>query len=344
MSRDIVFVDTSIFVAEKYFAPNNRISALCNLVGDGIISLVSTKITDREILQHFKNEVCDAGKEINKKHKALISLKMTRPLFLDNYQEELFRMCYAVFEKFQQKGSVNSIGFKYCNCNDVEEIFDKYFRSEKPFNEGKKKHEFPDAFVLQMLESYCKKNGLKQIIILSADNDMKSYKSPYLLCVDYRKYLTEKQSEAKILDDIRKSVQNEKEHICEEIQGKINEELQDSWHYSDMFNTEDLPEVEIINCQVEMDDNFSIVSRNGGNYILEIKMRSYCEVKCDYISLDYATYDREDDKWYGGEWASEVLKGEESFTILVTYEDDGYLKLEVDSFDATEAIPNFQKI
>ena len=342
MSRDIVFVDTSIFVAEKYFAPNNRISALCNLVRDGIVSLVSTKITNKEILRHFKDDVSSAWKNIQSKHQALVCIDVTRPIFCKRFHEELLAKCDSLFEKYKQNGSIYTIGFDY--CNDVEGVFDKYFRSEKPFNEGKKKPEFPDAFVLQMLESYCKKNGLKQMIILSEDKDMKSYKSPYLLCVDYRKYLTEKQSEAKILDDIRKSVQNEKEHICEEIQGKINEELQDRWHYSDMFNTEDLPEVEIINCLVEMDNNFSIVSRNGGKYILEIKMRSYCEVKCDYINLDYATYDREDDTWYGGEWVSEVLKGEESFPIIVTYEDDGYFKLEVDSFDATEAIPDFQNI
>ena len=40
MNKDIVFVDTSIYIAEKYFAPNNRILALRNLAGSGIIKLV----------------------------------------------------------------------------------------------------------------------------------------------------------------------------------------------------------------------------------------------------------------------------------------------------------------
>jgi len=49
MNKDIVFVDTSIYIAEKYFAPNNRILALRNLAGSGIINVVSTIITDKEV-------------------------------------------------------------------------------------------------------------------------------------------------------------------------------------------------------------------------------------------------------------------------------------------------------
>ena len=91
-----------------------------------------------------------------------------------------------------------------------------------------------------------------------------------------------------------------------------------------------------------MGDNFSIISRNQDNYLIELQLISHCEVKCGYVNLDYATYDREDGTWYGGEWEDEVLKGEESFSIIVSFEDCGGTELTVESLDISEAIPSFQ--
>ena len=340
MNKDIVFVDTSVYIAEKYFAPNNRILALRNLAGSGIINVVSTIITDKEVLKHFKDDVTAAWNDVTNNHRSLICFDTVRPFFKKSTKKDLLKMCDAIFNDFQQKAQVYSIGFKY--CSDVETIFQKYFKGEKPFNEGKKKHEFPDAFVLQMLEQYCQRNGLKNIVVLSADKDMTSYASPYLIITDYKQYLTDKQAEAKTLEKIRKSIHDERDRICEEIQVKLETELYDRWLYSNLFNTEGLPDVEVKECRVHMGDDFSIISRNQDNYLIELQLISHCEVKCSYVNLDYATYDREDGTWYGGEWEDEVLKGEESFSIIVSFEDCGGTELTVESLDISEAIPSFQ--
>lgn len=49
MNREIVFIDTSIYIEEDYFAPHNRISTLKNLVSEGLICIVSMEITNREV-------------------------------------------------------------------------------------------------------------------------------------------------------------------------------------------------------------------------------------------------------------------------------------------------------
>lgn len=54
---DIIFLDTSIYIAENYFVPSNRISMLKRLVSDGLVSVVSTEITNREVLRHFKGDL-----------------------------------------------------------------------------------------------------------------------------------------------------------------------------------------------------------------------------------------------------------------------------------------------
>lgn len=339
MERDIVFVDTSIYIAENYFAPNNRISSLQELAEKGIISLVSTEITNSEILRRFKDEVVSAWSNMKNNHKAWVCFDNTRPLFYKETKKQLVKQSEDAFRSFREKSSMYTIGYEY--CSDVKSVFEKYFKAEKPFNEGKKKHEFPDAFVLQMLEQYCKRNSLKKIILLSEDKDMKEYESDYLKPLDYKEYITMKLAEATTLEAVRKAVEGEKEEICSDIKDKLEEELYDGWNYSSLFNTEDLPEVEIEECSVEMDSNFSIISKSGDSFLVELNFTSYCEVKCTYFNLDYATYDREDRMWYGGEWETETLKGDESFQMLVSYNsktDD----LTIESFEIADAVPNFR--
>ena len=46
MQKDIVFIDTSVYVKEKYFSEGNAITTLYKLAKEGIISIVSTDITN----------------------------------------------------------------------------------------------------------------------------------------------------------------------------------------------------------------------------------------------------------------------------------------------------------
>lgn len=53
-----------------------------------------------------------------------------------------------------------------------EKVFDEYFNSCPPFSEtGNKKHEFPDAFIIESVKDYLKKNPLSNILVISKDSD-----------------------------------------------------------------------------------------------------------------------------------------------------------------------------
>lgn len=336
MELDIVFIDTSIYKAENYFAPNNRIQSLKWLEEKKVINFVFTEITNREVLKHYKEDVILALNNINNKHKVLACFDDTRPLLYKNTKKQFLRKCENSVNAFIAKGYTIGYGF----CTDIKSVFEKYFDLKRPFSEGKKKDEFPDAFVLQMLEQYSKRICHKKIIVLSNDKDMKEYESEYLECVDYKEYITNKLAEANTIEGIKTAINDEKDYILSDIKDKLEKELEDGWNYSSMFNTDDLPEVEIVACEIKMDEDFSIISKNGDSYLIELKMHSFCEVKCSYLNLDYATYDREDKIWYGGEWETESLDGKEDFNILVSYDSEkGTIKVE--SFEILEAMPNF---
>ena len=72
------------------------------------------------------------------------------------------------------------------------EIFDKYFHNHPPFGGGKdKKHEFPDAAALIMLEFMAAEKGV-QVIAISKDNGWAAYaeQSAHIYCVPSIQELT----------------------------------------------------------------------------------------------------------------------------------------------------------
>ena len=336
--RDIVFVDTSVFVAENFFCDKSRVSQLAKLVHTGVLSLITTEISKNEIIRNLYEESLRNVQHIKKNFKRLRNFTIFEPYFNKGYAEIVAAEVSSMVEKFFQNAHALTLGYDY--CSNVGSIFEKYFNEERPFHEGDKKYEFPDAFVLQSLEEYCRKNGLK-IIVLSTDKDMSQYLSDRLVHRDYKEYLTEKLVESEIKENIFIAINNNKQRICEEIASKLSDELYDDdsrfWNY---FNAEEIRVEEIVACDVEMDSDFSITSKDSHLYEIEVNMNSSCEVKLRYFSLDMAYYDHEDHQYYGGEWETSNLEGSEDFVLHLVY-DAEYDDLEMADFDILDAVPSF---
>lgn len=338
MNRDIVFIDTSIFVAENFFTPKNRISALKDLVHEGLISIVSTEVTNREVKRRFIGETTAAMNYIKNHLAVLCCFEKTEILSNRDFKKQIIQDAEKKISDFLKDAQVYTIGFD--QCGDIEPIFDKYFKKEKPFAEGAKEKEFPDAFALQMLEKYCEKNKLK-IRLLSADADMMKYASEYLIPTDYKQYLTEKGNEAETLERIKRAIIDNKDRLESEIENRVIDELADERLYYGIFNAEDISDIDVQECVVEIADDFSVVSKDNGNYVIELQLTCKCKVECSYFSLDYAFYDREDDKWYGVELESDTVDGESYFSIQVRYlNDNGVASMDIDKFDIDDAVPS----
>lgn len=66
LTPDIVFIDTSVFIAENYFASGNRIHTLMQLAEEGKINLVLSEITVKEVRKHIISSTRDAWKQFDK--------------------------------------------------------------------------------------------------------------------------------------------------------------------------------------------------------------------------------------------------------------------------------------
>lgn len=296
---DLVFVDTSVFIAENFFTPGNRINTLRQLAIDKKITLVLSEITIKEVRKHVKSSVRESWRNFDKSCKALRNrpeLDAWRKSTNEKIEEQL---ALGLFDEFLSSTGAKILDYSY--CSDVEQVFTEYFEQQKPFAEGRKKDEFPDAFVLVSLERFAtEKNEI--IIVLSEDLDIKGYVSKKLKQVDYRQYISSKVAEGLALEELGRLLEDEKLSLEQKIQKEVDDYLDDFRLYLTCLNLTDVSFHTVKNVEVEINPKEYDVILVTERYIeVEIQPVVSFHVDVDYVNYEYAVYDREDGAWYGTE-------------------------------------------
>lgn len=296
---DIVFVDTSVFIAENYFAQGNRINSLAKLAKEKKIRLVMSEITRQEIYKHIKSSVRHSWKAFNEDSKIFRNnVEIDKWRKSTNEKKEIESIT-SLFEWFLEDTKTKILDYGY--CTNATKIFENYFAQQKPFGEGQKKDEFPDAFVLTSLEKYSKEIH-QRIIILSTDGDMEGYESKELVFEDYRKYVSKKVAEGVALDEMVKHLREEKYYLEEKIKEAATDYLDDFRLYQSLLNLTEVSYHTVNKVNVEInEDDYEIISVNSSYIEFEIRPEISFQVDVEYVSYDTAVYDREDGKWYGTE-------------------------------------------
>ncbi len=169
-----VFLDTQVFRKLNFNYNSDTFQQVIEFTKREKIFLYSTTITIKEVEAHLVREVQSAKTTLNKARKEcqilsnLVDAQFDR-LFHSFDAEKIIEKLIEQFANFTKETNT-----KLLPITDVpiEDIFKKYFQSEPPFREGKKKYEFPDAFVLAAIENWCINNKQK-IYIVSGDQDIK---------------------------------------------------------------------------------------------------------------------------------------------------------------------------
>jgi len=178
---DHIFIDTSFFEAEN-FMQGKVLRELFELGHKGEIQIIINKIIYQELksrihksLERAKLLINTIKKEgraasLNESHRDLLNLKVAK--------EEI--RIFDEMDDFLQHGKVLIIDYSEIS---IKEIFSNYFEIKPPFGaKENKKHEFPDAFSLAMLEKWLVENGKKGLTI-SKDNDIQHYPSKHLTLI-----------------------------------------------------------------------------------------------------------------------------------------------------------------
>ena len=172
MDTSIVFIDTSIFISKNYHFAGREFQSLIRLAREDKINIVLTEITLQEIKLHIFEDTEKAIQEIKRTRKKAKILRnfnelplgsIFEDIDLSQYQKKLLQKLESFIDNCSVKTIKNS-------TVDINNVFKLYFDKKAPFGEGKKKNEFPDAFALDLLETYAKKSDEK-LYVISQDKD-----------------------------------------------------------------------------------------------------------------------------------------------------------------------------
>lgn len=337
---DTVFIDTSVFIAENYFAPGNRIHTLMRLAEEGKINLVLSEITVQEVRKHITSSVREAWKQFDKVCKVFRNreeIDRWRKSTNEEKERELFLSQLDNFLK-----TANLIVLNYSYCTDNAQVFTTYFNRQKPFGEGMKKDEFPDAFVLSALEKYAREIK-HNIIVLSQDPDMSSYKSTSLSCQDCGEYISKKLVEGVALPAFEEKLESEKVSLKEDIKKQVTDYLDDFRLYLTCLRLMDVSDHMVREVEVDLDtNNYEVIAVTDECLELELHPEVAFTVDVDYVDYDYAQYDREDGVWYGTENNVYEVNGSTEISLVLRFfyqaDDDTEPELEIADLDMSALV------
>lgn len=314
---DIVFVDTSVFIAENFFAPSNRINAVAKLAKERKIRLVMPEITRQEIYKHIKSAVRQSWKAFNKDSRIFRNSTDVDKWRKDTNEKIETDRIIGLFEKFLVETHTRILDYSY--CTDAEMVFTNYFQHLKPFGEGQKKDEFPDAFALTSLEKYSEEQRQK-VVVLSTDSDMNEYESKRLVHEEYGRYISKKVAEGIALDEMSRLLRDDKPSLIREIRNAATDYLDDFRLYLTHLNLTEVSYHSINEVDVDFNEaDYEIISVNDKYLELEIEPEISFKVEVDYVNYDYAVYDREDGVWYGTEDENYEVNGSTTVRTTLRY-------------------------
>jgi hypothetical protein len=78
--------------------------------------------------------------------------------------EQVSRSLETALDNYIAQSGAVVLGYEFA---DVGNVFSRYFSKSAPFGDGKRKHEFPDAFAIQMVEHWCRAENARAYVITS---------------------------------------------------------------------------------------------------------------------------------------------------------------------------------
>lgn len=163
-----IYIDTEVFFRNGLrFDTKDFVAIRETFVKKGLRLLVP-EMMERELFRHFQRRAKVSADEVTKAHQQhpidLLELSPLPPIAeLENRCFEALREKWEVFKDHFTVEILPLVG-------RLEDVVDWYFSIEAPFAEGKKAKEFPDAFILSVIEDYCRRHS-SRVAVVSFDGD-----------------------------------------------------------------------------------------------------------------------------------------------------------------------------
>jgi len=312
-----VFIDTSIFVSKNYSFGSSIFQAIISLSKRKQIFLKLPDITVREIQANIEKEVKSLEKKIEKFRKDLRVLR--------NVEECPLSAIFNPFDLDQIKTEILSQLDSFIIETDAEilpslkvdpsVIFDKYFNKKPPFGAGKKKAEFPDAFVLSAIEKWCANNKCS-VYVISNDEDMRFScdESNCLLHIQKIEHFLEliNKNDEKLAEIIHQRFSAKREEIVK----RLSEEITDLW--IDLADQEGEAEITEV-FSVDWEDE-SIIEISDRTVKMTFDAEFSFSAQISYDDYETAIYDSEDKVAYPWQRIEDEVERTEKLPVEIQFE------------------------
>jgi hypothetical protein len=212
-------------------------------------------------------------------------------------------------------------------------ILENYFSQKPPFGKGKKKSEFPDAFVIEALRGWCSKEK-SELYVVSGDGDMQGacdksgplYSLPRL--ADFLDSLSS-DLEEETTAFVRAQIIKRKGEIMKRITKDFPDRGFTITDVADFHSNVDDVSVTHVDLQ---DDDFEVIEVSDGSATITAMVRISYEAYLIYGNEDTAAWDHEDGYFFIDTVNKTVeLENESEVQITAVFDD-----LDPDSFQLDE--------
>ncbi len=317
-----IYLDTSIFVKEN-FLEGQRIKTFFELFANSRFQLVMSVIAVNEVKNQFKKSV----KIAIQAHNELLNQRTMSPLRNIPQSEvrstkfpKLEVLCESFNKLFDEKLEAAKVEIIPYPTLNIEEIFIDYFGSKFPFNTADKKNEFPDAFALTSLVTWCKEKK-QTCTVFSKDKDFLNFKSKQLDINDnYETFLDEYLKLESGRMAILETLVNENEELVNRyIKAWLDGQLDDTSLYYEHSNYLEVHDIVFEKLEIE-DKNYTVISIDKDEITIEMKAEVYLEVDIVIDDEETGYYDSDDRDWHYFETTTRTIDQHASIPLILVFQ------------------------
>jgi len=345
-----VFLDTQVYRSQGHNPDSPLLLALRDQIAADRLVLHITDITLAEIERQLGDVVGDAAAAMKdaRRQFAIWKKRLPKSVTGDLPDFDHAAVAEAAFKQFRKRAQADWRVVDH-NATAVAalDIFQDYFRRVPPFESAGSK-EFPDAFVVRALENWCKNNEARMYVI-GADKAMAAAvdKSAVLLHIQSLPELLQSLAATETPDIVGKAKNRLRKVIVwdaleKEIEGRIDELIP-------IYVGTDLADGEVsgheLNGKMEIAD-FVVLAASDQDICVILKVRVPLKITIDYEDRSSASYDKEDDMYFGAESAETDIEEEPIIRVFakLTRKPSGVsgVQLMTSEFDVSDTYEDYK--
>ncbi len=163
-----LYIDTEVFFRNGLRFDTKDFVAIRETFVKGGLRLLVPEMMERELFRQFQRRAKESADAVAKAHQQhpIELLELSPLLPIPELENRCFDALRERWEIFKEHFTVEVLPL----AGRLEDVVDWYFSVDPPFAEGKKAKEFPDAFILSVLEDYHRKYS-SRVAVVSFDGD-----------------------------------------------------------------------------------------------------------------------------------------------------------------------------